>query len=355
MMARQIACYLLALIVLLFSGGCSEEQPPQATEKIRPAKLMTVEDASVRRALTFPAVIQAAKSVELTFQIAGEVRELNVLESDLVQSGDIIAQLDQSDTTSRLSQAKAEYDNANEEYQRAEKLYAQDAISRSVLDSRRTRKDVTRAALDTVEKAFRDTTLKAPFSGRISRVLIRQFQNVQAKEPIVMFQSDEVEAVINVPSIIVIRARQIESANARIILDDAPDEHIEARFTEFAGEADEATQTYSVSLSFEPPEDLLILPGMTATVELDLLFTDESGVVEGGIAVPLSSILSEGGGKYVWLVTEDEGLRKQEVVVQPNLSDTVTVIEGLSPGDTIVAAGVNFFFEGMKVRPWMPN
>jgi len=355
MMVKQIACCLLAFAVLLLTQGCSEEQPSKAPEKIRPAKLMTVEDAPVQRTFTFPAVIQAAESVELTFQIAGEVKELNVLESDLVQGGDIIAQLDQSDTTSRLSQAKAEYENADTEYQRAEKLYDQDAISRSVLDSRRTRKDVTRAALDTVEKAFSDTTLKAPFSGRVSRVLIRQFQNVQAKEPVVILQSDEVEAVINVPSIIVVRGRQIENADARIILDAAPSEHINAEFTEFAGQADQATQTYSVSLSFEPPEDLLILPGMTATVELDLRFTEESGIVEGGVAVPLSSILSEGENKYVWLVTEGQGLQKQPVAVQPNLSDTVTVVEGLSPGDTIVAAGVSFFYEGMKVRPWMPN
>ncbi len=354
-MIKRIVYYLLAFVVLLLSQGCSEELPPKATEKIRPAKLMTVEDASVQRAFTFPAVIQAAQSVELTFQVAGEVRELNVLESDPVQNGDIIAQLDQSDTISRLSQAKAEYENANTEYQRAEKLYGQDAISRSVLDSRRTRKDVTRAALDTAEKAFRDTTLKAPFSGRVSRVLIRQFQNVRAKEPIVILQSNEVQAVINVPSMIVTRARQIENVDARIILDAAPGEHIDARFTEFAGEADQATQTYSVRLSFDSPENLLILPGMTATVELDFRFADESGIVAGGVAVPLSSILSEGENKYVWLVTEEEGLQKQAVVVQPNLSDTVTVVEGLSPGDTIVAAGVNFFYEGMKVRPWMPN
>ncbi len=355
-MIRQIACFSVAFILLLFSQGCSEQQPSStAIEKIRPAKLMTVEEASVQRILTFPAVVEAAKSVELTFQIAGEVKELNVVESDLVQSGDTIAQLDQSDTISRLSQAKAEYENADTEYQRAENLYEQDAISRSVLDSRRTRRDITRAALDSVEKAFRDTTLKAPFSGRISRVLIRQFQNVQAKESVVVLQSNEVEAVINVPSTIVTRARQIENFNARIILDAIPDEPIEAKFTEFSGEADQTTQTYSVSLSFEPPDNLLILPGMTATVELELRFTDESGIVLGGVEVPLSSILSEGDKKYVWMVSEDNSLRKQIVEIQPNLSETVTVVEGLSPGDTIVAAGVNFFFEGMKVRPWMPN
>ena len=345
----------LILVCLAFLQGCSQEQPPETAEKIRPAKLITVKKASVQQELSFPAVIQAAQSAELTFQISGEIRELNVLESDLVQRGDVIAQLDQSDTNSRLLQVQAEYDNAQAEFKRAQRLYDQDAISRSVLDNRRTQRDVAHAALETSEKALRNTTLKAPFSGRISRVLIRQYQNVQAKEPIVILHSNEVEAVMNAPSAIVTRARQIESFNTRVILDAAPDQPIVAEYKEVAGEADQATQTYPVSLSFVPPEDLLILPGMTATVELDLRFTDASGVAADGVAVPLSSILAEGDNKYVWLVSENGDLHKRAVAVQHDASGTVTVLEGLSPGDTIIAAGTSFFYEGMKVRPWTPD
>ncbi len=352
---KRIAVALTTVLLVVLSQGCSDEQPAQVTEKIRPAKLITVEAASVQRAFSFPAVIQAAQSVELTFQVSGLVNDLNVIEGDLVQPGDVIAQLDQSDMKSRLTQAQAEYDNAQTEYQRAENLYAQDAISRSVLDTRRTHRDVTLAALDTSNKALDDTTLKAPFSGRISRVLIRQFQNVQAKEPIAILQSSEVEAVMNAPSMLVSRARQMENVHTRVILDAAPDNPIDAQLKEVAGQADQATQTYLVSFSFTAPEQLLILPGMTATIELDFRFTDESNIISEGIGVPLSSILAQGEDKYIWLVSEDGTLRKQKVELQSSLGETITVLNGLNPGDTIVAAGVSFFHEGMKVRPWTPQ
>ena len=75
-------------IVLIALAGCSAgtdtsaDQPPLP----RPAKLVEVEAATNQRDLSFPAVIRAAQSAELTFQVAGEIREINVLEGDEVNS-----------------------------------------------------------------------------------------------------------------------------------------------------------------------------------------------------------------------------------------------------------------------------
>ena len=111
-------------------SSCSEETTTDAEPKVRPAKLVTVAASTNQRELTFPAVIQSAQSAELTFQIAGEIRELNVLEGTFVEAGDIIARLDQRDARNRLAQSQAEYDNAEAEFQRADRLFSEDAISR---------------------------------------------------------------------------------------------------------------------------------------------------------------------------------------------------------------------------------
>lgn len=341
--------FVMALVVLT---GCSAAEDTVPRQEVRPAKLVTVEAATNQRELTFPAVIQAAQSAELTFQIAGEIRELNVLEGSEIQEGDVIARLDQRDARNRLAQAQAEYDNAEAEFQRADRLYSEDAISRSVLDTRRTQRDVARASLDTAQKALSDTVLRAPFTGGVSRVFGRQFQNVQAKEAIAILQSAEVEAVMNVPGTIVARIPQLETVETRVVLDAAPDAPIMATFKEASGQADQATQTYEVSLSFQPPEGLLILPGMTATVESDFLFNGARDIVPNGVSIPLSAILAEGDDRYVWLVGEDSQLRKQPIVVSSDFGELVTVVDGLNGGETIVSAGVSFFHEGMEVRPW---
>ena len=345
---------IAALMCLL--AACSQAEPEQKAEKVRPAKLVTVKAASIERELSFPAVIEASQSAELTFQIAGEIRELNVLEGDEVKRGAIIARLDQRDAQNRLAQAQAEYDNAEAEFQRAERLYALDAISRSVLDTRRTQRDISKASLATSQKALSDTVLRAPFAGGISRVFARQFQNIQAKEAIVILQSSQVEAIMNVPSTIVAQVRAVgKSGDTRVVLDAAPDRPVIAQFKEASGVADQATQTYSISFTFIPPEGLVILPGMTATIESDLLFAGAADLVAEGISVPLSAILAEGDGRFVWLVQDDGSISKQAVRLSSDLGENITVVQGLDGGETIIGAGVNFFHEGMKVRPWVPE
>lgn len=345
-------------IAMMALAGCSGSSDTSADEapKPRPAKLVEVQAATNQRDLSFPAVIRAAQSADLTFQVAGEIREINVLEGDEVAEGTIVAKLDQRDALNRLAQAKAEIDNATTEYERAERLAAQDAISRSVLENRRTQRDVAEATYRTAQKAVSDTVLKAPFEGFISTVSGRQFQNVQAKESIAVLQSDEVEAVINIPGTIIARIPQLEPVGVRVKLDAAPDAEIVAQFKEASGEADPSTQTYEISFSFIPPEDLFILPGMTATVESSFLFNGADDIVAEGIAVPLSAILAEGEETFIWVVDADTmKISKRDVTVQSDAGEYVTVTQGLSGGETIVAAGVSFFHDGMTVRRWVPE
>ncbi len=349
--------WFLATICLAAVSACSGgAEDPNETAAVRPAKLVVATQSSSERNLTFPAFIRSIESAELTFQVAGEVMELNVLEGQDVTRGEIIARLNQRDGQNRVAQAQAEYDNARAEYERAERLAAQDAISRSVLETRRTTRDIAEASLDSAKKSLADTVLRAPFDGAVSQVSAKRFQNVQAKEPIAVVQTREVEAVINLPGNIIARIPQLIPLGANVRLDSAPDMEIQAEFREASGTADPETQTYEVSFSFVPPENLFILPGMTATVESAFDFSAASDLMPEGTSIPLSAILSEGGKTFVWLVDTDTfKITKREVIVGPDADELVTLIDGLEGGETIIAAGVAFFNEGMTIRPWQPQ
>lgn len=345
---------LVALCALVACSGGEQDAAP--TVKERPAKLIVATQATTQRDLTFPAVIRAIESADLTFQVAGEIQELNVLEGEVVERGDVIARLDSRNNQNQVAQAQAEYDNALAEFERAERLAAEDAISRSVLETRRTTRDVAAAALDNARKSLNDTVLRAPFSGSVSQVSARRFQNVQAKESIATIQTQEVEAVVNMPGTIIARIPQLAPVGVSVRLDAAPEMPIRAEFREAAGTADPETQTYEVSFAFSPPETLLTLPGMTATVETTLDFSGAEDIVARGVAVPLTAILAEGGQTYVWVVdAESAQVSKRKVSVAAEGTKYVTIIDGLEGGETVVAAGVNFFSEGMIVRPWQPR
>ncbi|MEO0576456.1 MAG: efflux RND transporter periplasmic adaptor subunit [Pseudomonadota bacterium] len=343
---------VIAMIGLLVAACAGEDETPVAAS-VRPAKLLTVEQATSRRDVSFPAVIRAAQSAELTFQVAGEVVELNVFESQDVEKGAVIARLDQRNARNSLASAQAELDNAESEYQRAVRLAEQDAISRSTVESRKTQRDVAAVALSQAQQALGDTVIRAPFAGAISQVSIEQYQNVQAKEAIATLQSSETEALINIPGTIIARIPQLQPVESVVVLDAAPDQTIQAQFREASGVADPNTQTYEISFTFIPPEGLLILPGMTATVRTTFLFSGSDDIVAKGIGVPLAAILAEGDQRFVWVVdTETMVIAKREVQVGPEVAKNATVTSGLNGGETIVAAGVAFLSEGTKVRAW---
>ena len=357
-MARKMSLRnnFLAIFSAAMLSACGGEAVVADTQKVRPAKIVSVEAATNTRDLSFPAVVRAAQSAELTFQISGEIEALNVLEGDEVEEGFVIAQLDQRNARNNLAQAQAEFRNAEAEYQRAERLVAQDAISQSTLDARRTQRDIAAVALSNAEKALADTVLTAPFSGGISRVYPQQYQNIQAKEQIVLIQSNEVEAVIDVPGTIIARIPQLVPVETRVVLDAAPDIEIPGTYKEAAGQADANTQTYEITFAFEPPENLLILPGMTANVSTTFIFDGAKDVIPDGVAAPLSSILAEGADTFVWVVDpETMQLSKRKVIVSGDAGENVIVTDGLNGDEKIVAAGVSFFHEGMTVRPWAPE
>ena len=338
--------------------ACSAQQSETSdAPKSRPVKLVTVKDANLYRLLNFPAVIESEQSSELTFQVSGQIVSLRVLEGDEISKGDIIATLEERDFQNTLTQAQVQFQNAENEYQRAKRLSDQDAISRSLLESRETQRDVAKATLDSAKKTRGDTVLRAPFNGYISRVFVEQHQNIQAKEAIAIVQGDGVQAVIDAPADIIARSHQFKPLVTYVELDAAPNVKIPAEFKEASGLADAATQTFKAVFTFTPPPELIVLPGMTATLFTGFDFNDMSDIVPDGMEVPISAIISEGNEKFVWKVDPSSmTISKQIVQAGEGMDMTdVTVTKGLENGDIIVAAGGAFLHEGMLVRAWEPR
>lgn len=338
---------------LALAASCAPDVEEATEPGARPAVLYKVEAASNIQKSSFPAVISASRSTDLAFEVGGRVELLNVFESSQVEQGDIIAELGKQDFVNKVTQARSEFQNAQAEYQRARRLADQNAIATSVLDSRRAQRDIAQAALNTAEKAFNDTTLRAPYGGNISNVPVKQFQNIQPLEIVATLQSDGVEAIINVPARIVAFSQQFTPVSTRVILDVAPDVAIPATLKEASTEADPNTQTYEVRFAFEPPEDLIILPGMTATVRAEAEAVSGSSSEQSAVTAPRAAIVAEGDERFVWVVDPgDMKVVKRSVTIGDGLGDVLSITDGLAAGETIVAAGGSFLHEGMQVRAW---
>lgn len=344
--ATALCCAIIA--------SCGAETIEQTSEPvIRPVKFLTIGAASNREPRTFPAVIAAAQSSELSFQVGGLLEELPISEAQLIEQGEVIAQLDQRDFTNQVTSVRAQFDIANTEYQRALRLAEEDAIATSILDQRESQFNVARAALDTAEKALSDSTLTAPYSGVVMSILVSRLDTVQPGQVIVSVMSaGAMKATFSLPASIIATAPDArDNNNVFVMLDAAPSIRIPASFLEATLEADVVSQTYQVSYTFTPPENLIILPGMNASVLLD---TSQANANSNNYsAVPLSAVMSDGENQFVWVIDPESMLvSRRTIAIQDGIGETLTVTSGLTAGDTIVGAGASYLSEGIKVRPW---
>ncbi len=350
----RFSSYCAVFLALSLSACDNAPETKSRTRVARPVKLITVKAASAMRVNRFPAVIGAGRLSELSLQVGGMLREFPVKKAQSLKRGDLIVRLDQRDFRSTLASARAQYQNAEKEYRRAVRLARQDAIARTVLEQRKTQRDVTKAQLERAEKALADSVLRAPFKGVIAQTMVKKLQNVKPGQVVVKFMSDDAfEATIDLPARYLARIPKNLAKNKRprafVILDTLPGQPIKAVFKEASLLADLISQTYAVTFAFHPPENLRVLPGMNATVELRA----ENKAQTPRVAVPLAAVTNDGKNNYVWAVdTRTMKVSKRVVTLEEGVGETVVVTAGLAANETIAGAGAAYLSEGMKIREW---
>lgn len=351
----KLPCFFGLLVVFMVTG-CGDntaKDTEDTAQVIRPAKLMKVGQSGGQELLNFPAVIQAQQSSELAFQVAGVISNMAVKEGVAVEKGQILAQLDPRDFKSKLDVATAQFEIADVEYQRALALIDSNVISKSELAKRKADYEVNKSKLATATKALDDTTLRAPFAGRVAKVLSHVEEYIKAGTQVFMLLSlNQLEARINLPSSVIVHSRETDrnEVKAYVVLDAAPEYRIKASFKEAALEADQDSQTYEVIFGFDAVKNLAILPGMSATV----LISEFGPKTTPKVTVPLSAIGNDGTQSYVWVVNEKTmSVSKRIVVLEPGIGEEFELLSGLELGETIVTAGISTLIEGAVVRPWV--
>lgn len=347
----MILRYGLFLAALALSA-CGPLQEQGTEPAAKPVKLQLVVEATTQQSNSLPAVVRSVRTTDLAFQVGGQIVEWNAIDGAAFRRGQVIARLDARSFRAAVDQAEAQYNNANSEYERAVRLIEQDAISRSVLESRDAQRQIAKASLDTARKNLSDTVLRAPFSGSVGRTNVEQFQNIAPQQPVLVLQSQAVEAIVNVPGSFVLNSNRVRYFNTFVELDAAPGRRFAATFREATAQADSSTQTFEGHFSFSAPADLVVLTGMTATLFFDTELIDEDTSTDGA-SVPMAAIMAEGDQRFVWVVKGPERvLERRNVTVAEGIGETLIVTDGLDAGETIVAAGGAYLAAGDKVRPW---
>lgn len=339
-----------------FMIACGEQQAEEGPIA-RPVKMITLGSGAGEGVLEYPGSVSPVQNAELAFEVPGQIIEFRFNEGQTVRQGTILARLDPRDyeaardaEVARLNAAKADYDRYRE-------LYASNAVSRQELEAKRRNSEVTEARVRTAQKALDDTRLRAPFSGVMARKLVQDFQNVQAKEPVLVLQDESgLEVVVNVPENDMTLARpglspeeRTARTNPVVEISSIPGRRFPARIQEFSTAADPVTRTFKATFAFDTPADVAIRPGMTAKVVLNVP-AEVTGRVSS-FSIPASAVASdENGDPFVWKVDESTmTVSRAPVAIGPLSGSEVEVRRGLSGGDIIAITGVHNLRDGMLV------
>ncbi len=323
----------------------------------RPVKLFVAGDATAEIRREYPGSVAPTRNAELAFEVAGKIVEFPVEEGQRVDADALLARLDARDYDARLARARADLDKARADDRRGRRLAQQDpgAIAQITLDGYARALGVAEAAFLEAEKAKQETELRAPFAGVVARKLVDDFANVSAKQPIVNLQdTSTLEMVVSLPERDMVRGAgsvSTEDLNRRIapivVISSLPERHFSARILEFATAADPVTRTFSVTLGFDAPDDVRVLPGMTGKVAIEL----DDGGDHDALLIPAQAVVADASGRpAVWIVDRDAmTVRRAAVELAAPTGDALRVLSGLAPGQTIAVSGVHQLREGMKV------
>ena len=347
-----------------FKGKNTEEVKP---EIIRPVKTLVLNGNDGYGRWRYYGTLQGGKRVSLSFRVSGTIKSILVENGTKVKKGDLLATLDTRDFQTQLrqaessqAQAQAQYNDAVANFKRYENLYKQKVVSRAQYDTYKTQVDVTLAALNaakaqtaSVRDSLKDTNLRAPFEGIIADRTAENFQEITARETIFSLQDiSTMEVVFNIPDSDILwlssSAEKLVSIQAHF--DALPGKVFPLKLKEFVVQADPNTNTFPVTAVMPPVNDVALLPGMAASVEVE---THNAKNESSSFIVPMTALTDQAESKtnFVWLCKNGAVTRIPVKVGLPHNNGMIEISgKDIHSGEYIVVAGTHLLKEGQKVR-----
>jgi RND family efflux transporter MFP subunit len=282
--------------------------------------------------------IQAKVETVISPLVTATISSFNVRAGDEVRQGDVLVKLDSRKLKARVDQthqavisAKAMLAKAQQDYDRIQRLLKTRAISKAEADRIETIFRTAKAELslalrveDEANAVLSHTTLRAPISGRIVERFADPGDTARQGEPLLRMYG---------PGVFRLEASVRESVASKlikgqhlIVMVDALDKEFEASIDEIVPFADPGSRSFMVKAFLTEGSGLY--PGMFGRLLVPVGETEK-------IYIPVEAVTQVGQLHYV-MVNTKHGLTRRYVRLGENTqSDSVEVISGLSPGESI--------------------
>jgi membrane fusion protein, multidrug efflux system len=298
----------------------------------------SVERGPLIEMLRLDGMIEAVQESTVSAQTAGTIVELPFDVDDVVETGALIARLDDTEQRARLEQAQANLEeaesgreDASQRYQRIEPLAERGVASQSDLDQARNALSAARArvarsrsAIEEAREQLDYTRITAPYGGIITARHVEIGESVRPGQPLLSgFALDPLRVVASVPQRYVDRIN--EKGDLRVVLDDGRDlstgEITRFPFAESAGHG----VTFRIAVD---NGDLSVYPGQLVRVMLPVERRET-------LWIPTASLLRRSELRAVFVRDDSGTARLRQVRIGVREGDRLEVLSGLSEGEQV--------------------
>jgi len=350
-----LACSLSTFIWYATVSGTEGDPTRDIAPMMRPVPTVIATEMVAEKIRMFPRTAKARNRMDIAFSVEGLLVELNAHEGRSVKKGEILARIDPRDFRNAYDAAKANYQRAEADFERARVLKDRRVLSQAEYDNAKAAYDVALAELNIRKKALDDTVIVAPYHGVVAKRYVENNEHVKKQAPILALKDiSEVEVVIQVPERLMAHGGISQFKDIRVKFDADGKRWFPGRVKEFSVQSDTVTRAYDVAVRLPSPSDMEILPGMTATVRIAFSASPtHRNAGKGFSLVPVEAVFSgSGGNAYCWVIPDEGGTPQKVKVTLGALHDRYIQIDhGLQPGDRVATAGVHSLTEEMLVRP----
>jgi len=365
------ASYALGLLLLAACGKKDDEQKKNAAPPPTPVTLATAQTTEAVYYDEYPATVVALNTVELRTQATGFVTGIFFKEGEVVPKGKLLYEIDRRQYQAAYEQALADLrsvqanaTNAEVNAGRYQRLAAQDAVARQLVDNANTAAATARAQVAAAQASVNIartnlgfSRVTAPFTGRIGISQVRLgsqvgagttlLNTISSEDPVgvdfVVTQTDiaRFAALQNAPS------SRTDSTLRLVLPGGAPYPHFGHLRTIDRG-VNSQTGTITVRVEFANPRREL-KDGMSAVVKV---LNTQSG---RRLVVPYKAVLDQMGESFVYVATDSSTAQQRKVQLGPRLRDDVVLLEGVKEGEKIVTEGVQKLRDGAKITTELPK
>ena len=339
----------LALVLVGILASAAQAEPPL------PVEAAVARTAPLQVTFALSGSVEAAESLQIGFRSGGRIIALSVSVGDRVAAGAVLAEVDhaQADDAERAARAQlaaseAGLRQATQARDRVVQLLDRgaatradvDAAEEAVLTAESTRNQA-QAQVKKAEQAVRDTYLIAPAAGIVTERDAEVGQVVGAVQAVLVLATDDRrEAVFDVPDVPELDDLQGTTVPIRRI--GTPPALWEARVTDIAPLANEATGTVQVKAEIAPADPL---PGLGEAVSGEITVP-----LGSTISLPASALAETQGRPAVWVIDpQTQTVALMPVQVQSYTTGTIEVSSGLAEGTLVVTEGSHLLYPGRSV------